>query len=161
MWNRLLFIDGSPFTLRSLISGNWTHSQYSPPLVIFITENKIDLVAERVVEESEREEIATQFGGEEWEVSAKTGMNMAELIAEVVEALGKARKSMWKENGIQGGQTLNVWSIMTSIYCGNFNRTFNCPLPVSDRIEMITRCNRRDSQHLNRLPMWSCVSWRD
>jgi hypothetical protein len=54
--------------------------------VIVITQKKIDLVVERVVEESEREENAGQFGGEEWQVSAKTGMNMAEFIAKVVKA---------------------------------------------------------------------------
>jgi hypothetical protein len=43
-------------------------------------------VIERVVEKSGREEIAKQFGGEHWEVSAKTGINMAELIAKAVEA---------------------------------------------------------------------------
>jgi hypothetical protein len=49
--------------------------------VIFITQKNIDLVVERVVEDPEREEIAGQFGGEEWQVSAKTGMDMAELTA--------------------------------------------------------------------------------
>jgi hypothetical protein len=73
---------------------NYTHSEHSPPPVIFITEGKLDLVVERVVKKSEREETAKQFGGEDWEVSAKTGMNMAELIAKVVEALGEAGKSM-------------------------------------------------------------------
>jgi hypothetical protein len=80
------FVGGSPLTLPSSSLRNSTHSQYSPPPVIFSTQKKIDLVVQRVVEESEREEIAGQFGGEEWKVSAKTGMNMAELIAKVAEA---------------------------------------------------------------------------
>jgi hypothetical protein len=79
------FVGGSPLTQQSSIPGNRTHSQHSPPPVVFITEHKLDLVAERAVGESEREEIAGQFGGEEWEVSARTGMNMAELIAKVTE----------------------------------------------------------------------------
>jgi predicted GTPase len=61
---------------------------------MFITEGKRDLVIECVVEKSEREEIAKQFGGEIREISAKTGTNIAELIAKVVEALGEAGKSM-------------------------------------------------------------------
>jgi hypothetical protein len=35
-----------------------------------------------------------RFGGEGWEVSAKTGMNMVELSAKVVDAFEKAGKSM-------------------------------------------------------------------
>jgi hypothetical protein len=54
--------------------------------LILITGNRLDFVVKRVIEESEREEIAGQCGGEEWQVSAKTGMSMAELIAKVVEA---------------------------------------------------------------------------
>jgi small GTP-binding protein len=66
----------------------WTSAlmqNVSPPPAVFVTGNKVDLVDQRAVEESEAKEIAERFGAEYWEVSAKTGTNMLELIAKIAE----------------------------------------------------------------------------
>jgi small GTP-binding protein len=66
----------------------------SPPPAIFIVANKMDLQGERLVSEADGKEVAERYGGEYWEISAKTGAHVEEMIARVAEigmAKAKAR----------------------------------------------------------------------
>ena len=57
----------------------------SPPPVLFIIGNKIDLVDERVVSTEQGQEVAKKHGAEYFEISATTGDNVDKMINRVAE----------------------------------------------------------------------------
>jgi GTPase SAR1 family protein len=61
-----------------------------PPPAIFIVANKMDLEDERLVSAAEAQDVAKRYGGEFWEVSAKTGAHVEEMVGRIAE-VGIAR----------------------------------------------------------------------
>ncbi|KAH0792235.1 small GTP-binding protein [Histomonas meleagridis] len=57
----------------------------SPPPVLFVIGNKIDLVDERVVSTEQGQEVASKHGAEYFEISATTGDNVDKMIMRVAE----------------------------------------------------------------------------
>ena len=57
----------------------------SPPPILVIVANKIDLEAERVVSEAQGKEVAQKWNAEYFEVSATTGANLDKMINRVAE----------------------------------------------------------------------------
>jgi small GTP-binding protein len=56
-----------------------------PPPAIFIAANKVDLADERKVPAAEGQAIAKQYGAEYWEISAKSGDQVDEMINRIAE----------------------------------------------------------------------------
>lgn len=64
----------------------------SPPPILVIVANKIDLAEERVVTEAQGREVAQKWNAEYFEVSATTGANLDTMINRVAEvALGQVK----------------------------------------------------------------------
>ncbi|KAH0787789.1 small GTP-binding protein [Histomonas meleagridis] len=57
----------------------------SPPPVLFVIGNKIDLVDERVVSTEQGQEVANKHGAEYFEISATTGDNVDKMIMRVAQ----------------------------------------------------------------------------
>jgi small GTP-binding protein len=62
----------------------------SPPPAIFVAGNKVDLDEERTLTAAQGEAVARQYGAEYWEISAKSGEHVEEMMNRIAE-VGVAR----------------------------------------------------------------------
>jgi small GTP-binding protein len=80
----------------------------TPPPAIFIVANKMDLEGERLVSVADAQEVANRYDGELWEVSAKTGAHIEEMIARVAEIGIERNKTKPRNTKREGAEVVAV-----------------------------------------------------